>query len=86
MQRSFIERSHCVEFFTLSSEKKSKRIVSRDEYFLKICRNKQGLSAHALLVFTIFCFLVDERLRGFTCSFEVLTYFENPSSTSLQRP
>jgi hypothetical protein len=33
--------------------------VSRDDYFLKADNNKQGPSVHALVVFTIVCFLDD---------------------------
>ncbi len=47
-------------------------IVPRDEYFLKTYDNKKVLSVHAL-VFTIFCFLVDEiiKLKVLACFFEV---------------
>jgi hypothetical protein len=38
-----------------------KGIVSRDEYFLEAYKNKKVLSLHALIVVTIFCFLVDEK-------------------------
>jgi hypothetical protein len=60
---------------------KFKRIVSKDEYFSKADNNEQVFSVHALIVFTIFCFLVDEKLelKGLACFFEI-TYsnFENP--------
>ncbi len=48
--------------------------MSRDEYFF----------VHALIAFTIFCFLVDEKikLKVLACSFEITYYFENPSSNS----
>jgi hypothetical protein len=52
-----------------------KRIVSRDEYFFKAYNNKQVLSVHALLVFQIFSFLVDVKikLKILACSFEIIT-------------
>ncbi len=37
-----------------------KVIVSRDECFLKVCNNIH--SVHALIVFKMFCFLVDEKI------------------------
>jgi hypothetical protein len=49
---------------------------------------KLVLSVHALVVFTIFCLLVDEKikLKALACSFEIiLTNFENPLSNPLQR-
>jgi hypothetical protein len=33
-----------------------KKIVSRDDYFVKVYNNKQELSVHALIVFRFFCF------------------------------
>jgi hypothetical protein len=40
-----------------------KGIVSRDEYFFKSYVNKLVLSVLALIAFSIFCFLVDEKNR-----------------------
>ncbi len=50
--------------------------------FLKAYNNKQVLSVHALIVFTIFCFFVDEKikLKVLLASLKLLTNFENPSS------
>jgi hypothetical protein len=44
-------------------------------------------SVHVLIVFTTFCFLVDEKIKHkfLACSFEILSNFENPSSNPLQR-
>jgi hypothetical protein len=55
--------------------------------FLKAYNNKKVLSVHALIVFTILCFLVDEtiKLKVLACFFEI-TNLENPSSNPLQRP
>ncbi len=36
--------------------------MSQDDYFLKAYNNKYVLSVHALIVFTIFCFLDDEKI------------------------
>jgi hypothetical protein len=38
-----------------------KGIVSRDEYFYMAFNYKQVLSVHALMVFTMFCSLDDEK-------------------------
>jgi hypothetical protein len=52
-----------------------KGIVSRDEYkgLYNTCNIKQMVSVHVLMVFTIFCFLVDEiiELKVLACSFEI---------------
>jgi hypothetical protein len=56
--------------------------------FLKAYNNKKVLSVHALIVFTILCFLVDEtiKLKVLACFFEITgtyKFFENPSSNPL---
>jgi hypothetical protein len=55
---------------------------------LKTYNNKKVFSVHALIDFTIVCFLVDEKikLKGLACSFEIFTNFQNPSGNLLQRP
>jgi hypothetical protein len=55
-------------------ESSLKGIVSRDEYFFQNSYdNKKVLSSHALIVFTSFCILVDEKiqLQVLACSFEI---------------
>jgi hypothetical protein len=51
--------------------------VSRDEYkgLYNTCNIKQMVSVHALMVYTILCFLVDEiiELKVLACSFEITT-------------
>jgi hypothetical protein len=50
--------------------------------FLKVYNNRWVLSGHALIVFTICCFLVDEKLK-----LKVFAYsFKNSSSNPLQDP
>jgi hypothetical protein len=67
-----------------------KVIVSRDECFFKVCNNI--LSVHALIVFKMFCFLVDEKIKmnnqNQSCSFENLkilpvTRFKDPKAAIL---
>ncbi len=50
------------------------RIVSRDEYFVKVYNNEQVLSVHALIVFKIFCCLVEKKikLKVLAFSFEII--------------
>ncbi len=50
-----------------------KGIESRDEYFLTVFNNKIGAFCNALIVFTIFGFLVDgkAKLKVLACSFEI---------------
>ncbi len=45
----------------------SKAIVSQDEYLLKAYNNKKVLSVRALIVFTTFCFLDDEKIKLKDC-------------------
>ena len=63
-----------------------KGIMSRDEYY----NNKLVLYVHALMVFTIICNSVDEKiiLKVLTCFFEITLKIdsENTSSNPLQRP
>jgi hypothetical protein len=64
-----------------------KGILSRDEYFLGY-NYKQVLSVRALIVFTIFCFLVDEKSNSKfqLAPLKLLTNFENDTSKLLKRP
>ncbi len=41
-----------------------------------------------MIVFTIFCFLVDEKvkLKFLACYFEIVFFFGNPSSNPIQIP
>jgi hypothetical protein len=41
-----------------------KGTVSRDEYFLEAYNNNKLLSVHALIVFIIFLFFVDEKMKN----------------------
>jgi hypothetical protein len=47
------------------------------KFFFKAYYNKLVLSVHALVVLTIFCFLVDEKmkLKVLACSFEITYKF-----------
>jgi hypothetical protein len=58
---------------TLLNKKNLFWIMSRDDYFLKVCNNKKAFSVHVLIVFTIICFVVDEKLKlkVLACSFEI---------------
>jgi hypothetical protein len=56
--------------------------------FLKDYNNTQVLSIHALTVFTIFCFLVDEKSKSKfkLAPLKLLSHFKNPSNSPLQKP
>jgi hypothetical protein len=45
--------------------------------FLKAYNKKLALSAHALIVFTTFCFFIDEKikLKVLACFFEITNQF-----------
>jgi hypothetical protein len=62
--------------------------VSQDKYFFKAYNYKKVLPVHALIVFTVFGFLVDEKikLKVLASSFEILANVENPSNIPLRRP
>ncbi len=50
---------------------------------VKAYNNKQVFSEHTLIVFTNFCFSIDEKIK---LKVESLTNFENHFSNPLQRP
>jgi hypothetical protein len=62
--------------------------VTRWIFILKAHNNKQVLSVHALMVFTIFLFLSSWKnwIPRFSAPLKSLTKFEKPSSNPLQRP
>jgi hypothetical protein len=53
--------------------KKVREDIKGNVHEMNILFNKQVLSEHALIVFTIFCFLVDEKIKFkvLACSFEI---------------
>ncbi len=69
-------------------EEQVKGIVSREEYFLKAYYNKQALSVHALMFFTVFCFLVDKKIKlkvlaYLLTNFLPVTRFKEPKASIL---
>jgi hypothetical protein len=54
--------------------------------FLKAYINKQVLYVHALIVFPIFCFLGDEKIKLKACSLKLLNNFETLPVTRFKDP
>ncbi len=54
------------------TERQLQGLCQQMNIFLRDYNNKLELSVHALVVFTIFCFLVDEKkLKVLACFFEI---------------
>jgi hypothetical protein len=66
-----------LNFYSKFRKKSLKGLCHEMNILLKICKNKQGFPVRALIVFTIFGFLIDEKieLRGLACSFEITYKF-----------